>query len=267
MSIELETGEYSGTKIREVKQTDFACSVTSYCAANFNNLRHHHPHTHLSFVLKGGCEEQKQSRYQRKPFSTTFYHPGEEHQINHMANQSIHVNIEFAPSFFNNILKEEDLALACKNEENMPLLMVRLYKELQRQDEFTAIEAESLILSLPSVHQSVFYTNRSLPHWADIAKDYLREHWNQVISLDELSLVCNVHKVTISKYFSRYMGSSLTDYQRKIRLSNAIRMIENKVMGLTEVALACGFADQSHFIRFFKKHTGFLPKQFERLQR
>jgi len=266
MSIRLKAGDYSGTKIREVKHPDFSCSITSYSSSDFNSSRHYHPNTHLSFVLKGGCEEQKQTHYERKPLSTTFYYPGEEHQINHMAKECIHVNIEFAPSFFKDRITEEDIALACKNDATLPLIMARLYKEIQLNDDFVKVGAEGLVLSLPYIHQSISSKNGPLPHWVMMIKDYLHNHWNRVITLDELSVICGVHKVTLSKYFPKYMGCSLTDYQRKIRISNAMRFIDKKNMCLTEIALACGFADQSHFIRFFKKFTGFLPKQFEQLQ-
>ncbi|MEW6737177.1 MAG: helix-turn-helix domain-containing protein [Acidobacteriota bacterium] len=42
-------------------------------------------------------------------------------------------------------------------------------------------------------------------------------------------------------------------------------MIKNSQMSLTEIALHCGFADQSHFTRNFKEITGFLPKEFRKI--
>lgn len=80
--ITLEKGQYSGNKIREIIHDLFITSVTSYSPSDFNTKRHSHPNTHLSFVLKGGCEEQKKDKYDRKPLSTTFYNSFEPHQIN-----------------------------------------------------------------------------------------------------------------------------------------------------------------------------------------
>jgi AraC family transcriptional regulator len=36
---------------------------------------------------------------------------------------------------------------------------------------------------------------------------------------------------------------------------------------LATVALAAGFADQSHFTRFFKRHTGLTPNAYRRMLR
>ena len=52
---------------------------------------------------------------------------------------------------------------------------------------------------------------------------------------------------------------------RKLKVEKALTLIKNTSSDLTEVALTCGFADQSHFIRTFKQVIGFLPRQFQKL--
>jgi AraC family transcriptional regulator len=262
----LEIGEYSGTKLKEVVQSNFTISATTYNASTFDSSRHYHPNTHLSFVLKGGCEEQKKHAYLRKPFSTTFYHPGEAHQINHIADQSIHVNIEFNDTFFNEFLKQEIIADACLKNISIPLVMTKVYKELLDPDSFSPAAIEQLVFLGFDKHREVSNL-KSIPGWLHIAKDFVISHWNRNINLDELAQVCGVHKVTVSKYFAKLTGYTISDFQRQLRINHAISLIKNSPLSLTEIGLACGFSDQSHFIRFFKSYVGFLPKQFERLQR
>ncbi len=262
----LEIGQYSGTKIKEAVQTGFTCSVTTYYSETFDHTRHYHPNTHLSFVLKGGCEEQKKNRYHRNPLSTTFYYPGEEHQINHMANKSIHVNIEFDDNFFSGTISENSIASACDSNLSLPFLMIKIYKELQGESNFSSIGIESAVLSIFDTQQRVLDL-KNIPIWLTIVKDYIWEHWNTNFSLDDLALICGVHKITISKYFPKYIGCTISDYQKQIRLSKAIEMMKTNKLCLTEIALFCGFSDQSHFIRFFKQNVGFLPKRFQLLQR
>jgi AraC family transcriptional regulator len=43
-------------------------------------------------------------------------------------------------------------------------------------------------------------------------------------------------------------------------------MIKQSNSDLSQVAYACGFADQSHFIRTFKSMTGLLPAKFKNLR-
>jgi AraC family transcriptional regulator len=52
---------------------------------------------------------------------------------------------------------------------------------------------------------------------------------------------------------------------RKLRVEKAMALMVSSHQSLTEIAYVCGFADQSHFIRIFKQHTGFLPKQYQKL--
>lgn len=262
----LEVGQYSGTKIKEATQTGFTCSVTSYYSDTFDHTRHYHPNTHLSFVLKGGCEEQKKDRYYRAPLSTTFYYPGEAHQINHIANKAIHVNIEFDDSFFDGRISENLIASACKSNLSLPFLMTKIYKELQAENDFNNIGIESAVLSMFDTQHRILDV-KNTPIWLTIAKEYIWEHWNCNFSLADLALICGVHKITISKYFPKYMGCTISDYQKQIRLTKAIEMMKTNKLCLTEIAFFCGFSDQSHFTRFFKQNVGFLPKRFQLLQR
>jgi AraC-like DNA-binding protein len=59
------------------------------------------------------------------------------------------------------------------------------------------------------------------------------------------------------------MGS----YVRRLRLDWAARELVRSETSLAGVALEAGFADQSHFTRFFKRHTGLTPQAYRRAMR
>jgi AraC family transcriptional regulator len=80
--------------------------------------------------------------------------------------------------------------------------------------------------------------------------------------LHELSVETGTHPVTISKYFTRYFGCTLSEYMRKLRVMNSIALVKNTTHLLTRIAHESGFADQAHFTRAFKQITGFLPKEY-----
>jgi len=52
---------------------------------------------------------------------------------------------------------------------------------------------------------------------------------------------------------------------RRVKIDKSLHLIKQQHATLTEIALRCGFADQSHFIRTFKAATGFLPKEFKKV--
>jgi AraC family transcriptional regulator len=54
---------------------------------------------------------------------------------------------------------------------------------------------------------------------------------------------------------------------RKLRIEFACRRLTNTDAPLVEIALAAGFADQSHFSRAFKRETGRSPAEFRKSAR
>ena len=96
-------------------------------------------------------------------------------------------------------------------------------------------------------------------------KEVIHDRWDEKLTLKELSAAAGVHPVTISKNFPKHFSCSLGEYMRRVKVEKSVRLIRQKHATLTEIALRCGFADQSHFIRTFKAATGFLPKEFRKL--
>jgi AraC family transcriptional regulator len=51
------------------------------------------------------------------------------------------------------------------------------------------------------------------------------------------------------------------------RVDKAKQLMRNAGVPLSEVAVSCGFADQSHFTRVFTRSVGVSPGQWQRLHR
>jgi AraC family transcriptional regulator len=49
-----------------------------------------------------------------------------------------------------------------------------------------------------------------------------------------------------------------------LRVERAMTLLRRPDLSLSEIALACGFADQSHFGRVFTRHTGQSPGTWRR---
>jgi AraC-like DNA-binding protein len=65
----------------------------------------------------------------------------------------------------------------------------------------------------------------------------------------------------LEKRFRRVVGASPKRYASIVRFRRAID-VANQGRSLTEVSLAAGYADQSHFIREFRHVTGEAPRRF-----
>lgn len=63
--------------------------------------------------------------------------------------------------------------------------------------------------------------------------------------------------------FRRYIGLTPKQYQRVLRFNEILaRIHKEEKVDWTQIALSCGYFDQSHFIREFKRFCGINPSDF-----
>ncbi len=94
------------------------------------------------------------------------------------------------------------------------------------------------------------------------ALEYIRDHCQRPITNQELA---NVSKMSLRAFERQFLASfHLTPqkYLRKLRLRMASRALIYTAETLSEVALNCGFADQSHFTREFRRQFGRTPRDY-----
>lgn len=84
-------------------------------------------------------------------------------------------------------------------------------------------------------------------------------------SLSELAALVGLSRYQLLRRFERVYGMAPFQWQRQVRAERARALIE-RGRGLAEVALDCGFADQSHMTRAFVRHFGFTPGAWAAVQ-
>ncbi|MEZ4749026.1 MAG: helix-turn-helix domain-containing protein, partial [Calditrichia bacterium] len=83
------------------------------------------------------------------------------------------------------------------------------------------------------------------------------------ISIKELRDKLCVAERTLERHFLREIGVTPKQFAKIIQFRSAMeQMTEADYVNLTEIGYDNGFADQSHFIRSFKRYTGKTPKEF-----
>lgn len=76
---------------------------------------------------------------------------------------------------------------------------------------------------------------------------------------DDLSLTTK----SLERKFSHYLGKTTKQLVKLIRFQQVLQDFSfHKHITLTEIAYRNGYYDQPHFIRDFKTHTGYTPKEF-----
>lgn len=177
--------------------------------------------------------------------------------------RSYHINFELPERFFSLYgINEATIGEALENHPLAGILMVKTYLELTHPDEHSVDSLRMLLLGL--VQGEARLGRPGTPAWVKTARELLNDNWDKKVTLMELSAACGIHPVTVSKYFPAYFLCTIGEYSRMLKIRHSVSMIRRKRMRLSEVALECGFSDQSHFIRNFRLYTGILPSQWEK---
>lgn len=259
----LGQGEYAGDILGKVQREGIYASVSRYHQQQFNAAWHCHENAHISFVLRGGCSEKKKNLYERLPGTTTFYQSGEPHQMIRMHN-SLHVNLEMDAAFFKAFgFAEDSFGKTVGRTPDARFLMLQVYRELLAADELALPSVQLLLLDFLGRAEK-WRSERSIPEWMQKIHQVLHDRWDETLNLTDLSQAANVHPVTVSHYFPQYFGCTFGAYMRKLKTEKALQLLKSG-LSLSEAAYACGFFDQSHFIRTFKELTGYLPAQYQKL--
>jgi AraC-like DNA-binding protein len=77
-------------------------------------------------------------------------------------------------------------------------------------------------------------------------------------SLSELAAIVGLSRYQLLRRFERVYGMAPFEWQRQVRAERA-RALIGTGSSLAQVAIECGFADQSHMTRAFVGHFGFTP--------
>lgn len=93
------------------------------------------------------------------------------------------------------------------------------------------------------------------------ARDYLEAHYQEHVTLDVLAGVAGLSPFHLSRVFQKQTGLPPHAYLTHIRIRHARQLLQTG-LPLVEVALAAGFADQSHFTRSFRRVIGVTPGQY-----
>jgi AraC family transcriptional regulator len=106
-----------------------------------------------------------------------------------------------------------------------------------------------------------------LPRQARRVQDYIDAHLTDVVRVEDLSALIHLSVAHFSRSFKRTFGESPHAFVIKRRLKIATRFMLETEMSLTDIAFQCGFVDQAHFCRLFRKWTSATPGAWRRSHR
>jgi YesN/AraC family two-component response regulator len=92
---------------------------------------------------------------------------------------------------------------------------------------------------------------------------YIAEHYTEKILLDNICFLFGTNKTTLCQSFRREYGITILSYIDQLKLKDAKKMLRKPRLSVTEISEQLGFASIHYFCRYFKKHTGISPKEYQ----
>jgi AraC-like DNA-binding protein len=98
-------------------------------------------------------------------------------------------------------------------------------------------------------------------------RKHIEVHLDEPIRSVELAAICRLSTRDFSAAFRQSFGLSVPMFVAQRRLARAEMMMLATDHSLTEIALNCGFCDQAHFSRLFRRIAGSTPGSWRRAHR
>ncbi len=163
---------------------------------------------------------------------------------------------EVAESMFLKEIKNNIKFKNCINEKEAIELFIKLFNSKDEKIVFEEnfIEFIEFLLN----NYSSFESNPKNFGSIKYAIDFIHSFFLEDISLEDIAKSINLSKYHTIKLFKKYTNLTPHQYILRLRIEEARKLLK-KDIPLSQIALQCGFSDQSHFIKEFKKVYGFTP--------
>ena len=261
------TGQFYGQTNKTLEPCGLTFTDTEY-AREFVDW-HHHDNPHFTLITRGGIRQGTSREVYECSADTLLFHNRQEPHYNvKPPGLTLGFQMEIHPQWSHSLEVNLDLLPNCAkiNHPGLKLLFYRIYKEAKLPDDVSSLTTDALVLEMFSTMCGIETAARGKrPGWVKKISELLRDRFDQPLSLRSLALELNLHWAHLSREFPRYFHCNFGEYVRKIRLEKSLALMRNKGLSLTDIALQCGFADQSHFNRCFKEFSGVTPKNFRKI--
>lgn len=99
-----------------------------------------------------------------------------------------------------------------------------------------------------------------------MTKSYIGQNFQKKITLNDICKHLACSKSTLANTFRKNYGTTVTAYLTEVRLKEAEKLLRHREHTLSQIALLCGFADQSYFSKVFAAKMGCSPGDYRRRQ-
>ncbi len=241
-----------------------------------NSSKHYKEHLHESFSIgaidKGEVlYKVKEKEALLKPGSLALIPPLHIHSCNPLNNKArsyymLYIDKNYALMIQNTLFYN----VAFLEPGTILLDNAALYKEymelmnLFMQKSFLLEKEQKLILFLEKIFLQTLHDKKviSTSKTLKSAKEILSNDLDRELSLEDLAQKLKCNPYTLLRNFKKEYGITPFSFRLNLRIELSKKLLSDG-LDLTQIALKCGFFDQSHFQKYFKSIVLITPKEYQ----
>jgi len=151
----------------------------------------------------------------------------------------------------------------------------KVIHEISSDNKYRTAAIRSAVLELMlflsrnfSEEQAISEKNRvQSDEYIKLAIGYIKANLSQRLTLEDTAAKVGLSKFHFSREFKKATGMTFISFVNAIRCHNAKKLLSRKKYSIHEIALRCGFENDSYFSKTFRSITGCLPSEYVKIQK
>lgn len=253
-----------------LKIRDFSCFVMADRTYDAGQRLERHSHEEAFFIIpiEGGYLESCAGKEEMCRSGMVLYRPIDVPHANVFQHSARSLQVQLKPEIFERLRTYGPAHLEVRTliSSNALAIAHRIRREFTGpHDQATELALECLLIELLVETDRLRRTPGTRGSKACFqAAELLRAQISDPPQLSRVAAIVGIDPVQLAREFRTVFDCSLGEYLRQCRVEHAENLLKGTACLLTEIAQLCGFYDQSHFTRTFRKVLGMGPLEYRK---
>lgn len=168
-------------------------------------------------------------------------------------------------------LKGKKAASLLNDFFNVKELIDRIHTEMDNQhsllneENFSMVQALicQLLITVGRCHDVQAEEFKGVIH-VKKAVEFIHRNYQDKVSVPEIAHYCGINPAYLQRVFKQVQGETIIDFLTAFRLERAVKLMENTVLPLLDIATEVGFENRQSFYVAFKRVYGVGPMQYRK---
>lgn len=259
----------AGRHIRALQAGPFFVSVTVH-RSGLRLGSHCHSNACFHYVLRGAYAESTRNAAWTVPPRNALLKPPHLAHWNDFTHEACSLRIEFPVTALAECAERLPNGLLLLSGPRIARTCTEILAELDLNDDCSAFAVEGLCTALlaQSLRAARSGARRIArpPECVVSCEGLLREQYRDRLRFDDIAVQVGVSRTHLATVFRAHHGYTMGEFVRRLRIDYIKQQLRTTARSIAEIALAAGFADQSHCTRVFRAHLGLPPIEWRSCQ-